>query len=420
MNKFYITMIMMFAFVWASAQTTANMSANEKQISVTAAQQLSLKTDLKNLHADTKGVGRWYNYASTMDEALGGISTLALTYLFPDTQITAMFGTTASTPWVHGAGTVLDPKSVWFTSSTEYNITASDAYTLDSIGILCSYVRNNANTNIVDTLIVEFAVGTNLPTYYFTGMSANYFSDTLRFKALTFTNSMLDVTNKVVVKYPLTAATAVDTTSTGWNYISVGLSTPLTIPAGEVSAITYQFKAGYSYTQNDILNTNNYFTMASYEEQGDDTYPTYTPGDENTDQIIATDSKFNPASGWYGFYIPEYAYTVGYSFENHLVDFLLSVNVGMDNLSKNGLQVGQNRPNPFSGTTTINYNLDKSATVSVNVYNVTGAQIMTISEGLQSAGSHQITLDGTNLPAGVYYYTFTADNNSVTKKMIVY
>jgi flagellar hook assembly protein FlgD len=64
--------------------------------------------------------------------------------------------------------------------------------------------------------------------------------------------------------------------------------------------------------------------------------------------------------------------------------------------------------------------LDKSATVSVNVYNVTGAQIMTISEGLQSAGSHQITLDGTNLPAGVYYYTFTADNNSVTKKMIVY
>ena len=45
---------------------------------------------------------------------------------------------------------------------------------------------------------------------------------------------------------------------------------------------------------------------------------------------------------------------------------------------------------------------------------------MTIAEGLQTVGNHQITIDASNLPAGVYYYTFTADKNSATKKMIVY
>ena len=45
---------------------------------------------------------------------------------------------------------------------------------------------------------------------------------------------------------------------------------------------------------------------------------------------------------------------------------------------------------------------------------------MSITEGLKTAGTHTITIDGADLQAGVYYYTLTADNNSVTKKMIVY
>jgi flagellar hook assembly protein FlgD len=64
--------------------------------------------------------------------------------------------------------------------------------------------------------------------------------------------------------------------------------------------------------------------------------------------------------------------------------------------------------------------LDKAANVSVAIYNVAGAQIMNLNEGLKSVGNHNMTINANNLPAGVYYYTLTADNYSVTKKMIVY
>lgn len=421
MNKLYITLILMVTFTWASAQSVTKMDATGmNKIPVSIQKQKALKTSLKNLHADTKGTARWYNYATTMDQALGGISSLAMTYLFPDTFIVASYGTTFGKPWMHNVGVVLDPKSAWFQSSTEYNITASDNYSIDSIGILCSYVRNEASS-VVDTLIVEFVPGnsTDLPVYYFTGMAANYFSDTVRFAALTHTNGMLDAAGKTVVKYLLTEADTVSI-SGGWNYIEVGPSSPIDVMAGENVAIAYQFIPGYSYSVTDTLNNRNYFTMVSYEEQGDNTYPTYAPGDYNSSQICEDDSRFNPNSGWYGFYIPEWAYTQAYSFENHLVDFQLSVNVGVNAAKENIISVSQNRPNPFNGTTAIDYNLTKAANVNVTVYNVAGAQIMNIAEGLKSAGNHNVNIDASNLPAGIYYYTFTADNYTVTKKMIVY
>lgn len=415
---------MLVTFMWASAQTSNQMSASDmNSLTVTQAQEMGLKSDIKGLHSSTKATeSRWYNYASTMDNALGGISSLALTYLFPDTQITAMFGTSASTPWMHSAGVIVDPTSAWYQSSTELNITNSMSYMLDSVGFLCVYSRNNANTSIVDTLVIEFLAGnsSDLPEYYFTGMSANFFSDTVRFKALVHTAGWLNAPMKQIVKIPLTAATAVDTTANGWNYIMAGPTTPIIIDGGEVVAFTYQFVAGYTYAQTDTLNENNYFTMTSYEEQGDDTYPTYAPGDYNSSQIMGSGSKFDPSDSWYGMYIPEWAYTQPYSFENHIVDVKLSSHVSVENNTINGLSVSQNHPNPFSGSTTINYNLDKAANVNVTIYNVAGAQVMTIAKGLQTAGNHQIQIDGSNLPAGVYYYTFTADNNTATKKMIVY
>ncbi len=421
MNKLYITLILMVTFTWASAQSVTKIDASGmKTIPVSMQKQQALKTSIKNLHADTKGTARWYNYANTMDQALGGISKLAMTYLFPDTSIIAKYGSSTGGPWMHNAGVILDPTSAWFQSSTEYNITASDNYSLDSVGFLCSYTRH-LSSSVVDTLLVEFVANNNaeLPIYYFAGMAANYFSDTVRFAALTHTNGMLNAQSKVVVKYPLTEA---DTTSVsgGWNYISVGLPTPLNVNAGNVVAVAYQFIPGYTYSLSDTLNNQNYFTMVSYEEQGDNTYPTYAPGDFNSSQIVEDDSKFNSASGWYGFYIPEWAYTQAYGFENHLVDFMLSVNVGVNASEENIISVSQNRPNPFNGTTAIDYNLTKASNVNVSVYNVAGAQIMNIAEGLKTAGSHKVQINASNLPAGIYYYTFTADNYSVTKKMIVY
>ncbi|MFH0895156.1 MAG: T9SS type A sorting domain-containing protein [Bacteroidota bacterium] len=81
--------------------------------------------------------------------------------------------------------------------------------------------------------------------------------------------------------------------------------------------------------------------------------------------------------------------------------------------------ISQNYPNPFSATTTINVNLAKATTLSVDVTNIMGQKVMTINKGNVGSGSHNVVIDGSKLTSGVYFYTVRAGENSVTRKMIV-
>jgi hypothetical protein len=81
--------------------------------------------------------------------------------------------------------------------------------------------------------------------------------------------------------------------------------------------------------------------------------------------------------------------------------------------------VSQNYPNPFNGSTTISVDLAKSADLSLKVTDILGRVIMTVNKGAVDAGSYEFSIDGSNLESGVYFYTVTADKNSVTRKMSV-
>lgn len=81
--------------------------------------------------------------------------------------------------------------------------------------------------------------------------------------------------------------------------------------------------------------------------------------------------------------------------------------------------VSQNRPNPFTGTTTIDVKLTQSSQVVVEIMNVTGQKVMELNNGTLSAGNHSFQIDGSQLSTGVYFYTVRAGNSSITKKMIV-
>ena len=97
------------------------------------------------------------------------------------------------------------------------------------------------------------------------------------------------------------------------------------------------------------------------------------------------------------------------------VDFTL----GMDELSEDGLMLGQNYPNPVHGSTAINYGITNKENVVISVYDVIGNKVMEIREGDKQAGQHTINMDVSALSAGIYYYTLRAGDNSLTKKMIV-
>jgi hypothetical protein len=79
----------------------------------------------------------------------------------------------------------------------------------------------------------------------------------------------------------------------------------------------------------------------------------------------------------------------------------------------------QNYPNPFNPTTNISYSLAKASQVTLTVYNLVGAQVATLVNEVQPAGQHVATFDASNLTSGVYFYTLSADGQTLTNKMML-
>jgi surface protein len=77
----------------------------------------------------------------------------------------------------------------------------------------------------------------------------------------------------------------------------------------------------------------------------------------------------------------------------------------------------QNYPNPFNPTTTIRYDLPESADVRLEVYNVMGQRVAVLVNAGQTAGSHSVSFDASNLASGVYHYRLQSGNEVLTKKM---
>jgi len=79
--------------------------------------------------------------------------------------------------------------------------------------------------------------------------------------------------------------------------------------------------------------------------------------------------------------------------------------------------VAQNTPNPFNPTTTINFTLAKAGNVSVDVFNVAGQKVTTLSDGYRDAGVQSLVWDASSQAAGVYFYTVKSGDMSKTMKM---
>jgi hypothetical protein len=81
--------------------------------------------------------------------------------------------------------------------------------------------------------------------------------------------------------------------------------------------------------------------------------------------------------------------------------------------------VSQNFPNPFSGTTNVQVQLETASNLTLVVTNMTGQKVLEINKGYVPAQTHTFSIDASDLQSGVYFYTVTAGASQVTKKMIV-
>ena len=78
-------------------------------------------------------------------------------------------------------------------------------------------------------------------------------------------------------------------------------------------------------------------------------------------------------------------------------------------------------PNPNNGDFLLTYNLPEKSNVRVSVIDLTGREIVEISEKAQMAGDHQqeIAIAGNQLSAGIYMVKLQANNQVYVKKLVI-
>ncbi len=77
----------------------------------------------------------------------------------------------------------------------------------------------------------------------------------------------------------------------------------------------------------------------------------------------------------------------------------------------------QNSPNPFSGRTTIRYDLPEEATVGIAVYDLLGRRVRSLDLGRKQAGEHEATLSARDLSTGTYFLKLKAGDKVDTQSI---
>jgi hypothetical protein len=145
--------------------------------------------------------------------------------------------------------------------------------------------------------------------------------------------------------------------------------------------------------------------------------------------IVNIDGSYNLSlsNGEYEIFVSAPGYESQSKFVNSDVTKNVNLNFALDTYrgesSTNNVSVAdnyivsQNYPNPFNPTTSIKYSMPAAGLVKLTVYNMLGKEVATLINRYQESGSYSVEFNGSNLASGVYIYSLTVGNQTVTKKM---
>jgi hypothetical protein len=98
------------------------------------------------------------------------------------------------------------------------------------------------------------------------------------------------------------------------------------------------------------------------------------------------------------------------------------VNQSVQNVQEGFIQsfaLKGNYPNPFNPSTVISYSLPEAMYTKLIVYDVLGREVVTLTDGVQTAGTHEATFRADGLSSGVYFYRLQAGNNVSISRMML-
>jgi hypothetical protein len=103
----------------------------------------------------------------------------------------------------------------------------------------------------------------------------------------------------------------------------------------------------------------------------------------------------------------------------HTVQLPTAVSVGNEIGVVSDFQLEQNYPNPFNPSTTIKYSVPEKSDVTIRVFDILGAEVATLVNVTQEAGSYEINFDASKLSSGMYIYRLNTGDVSLSKKMML-
>ncbi len=144
---------------------------------------------------------------------------------------------------------------------------------------------------------------------------------------------------------------------------------------------------------------------------------------------------YDLTDGWISFSSPPqsgYTVTVHYIFSKDLDmavttwtqvklygNLSVTTGIGINNENYKGSRLGQNFPNPFSTSTTLEYFLSDKGNVSLKIFNMLGNEVAVLAEEYKLPGQYRVTFDATGIPSGIYLCKLNVDDFMLTRKLIL-
>ena len=212
---------------------------------------------------------------------------------------------------------------------------------------------------------------------------------------------------------------------------------PMTVPSSML-AIDNTYEAGNTGVNFGVYFDNEDAALDGYTEA--EKWTSLTAGKEKTTQS-ATDISVATGSGPYVLETGESitaGFIIGYGHTeaemlNQIAEakaltlFTVSTPEGVsneeslldefENQQPQKTKITRTYPNPFNPATTINYSVADAGNVTVDVLNVVGQKVATLTNQRQSAGSYSVMFNADGIPSGIYFVRLSTENNTSLKKI---
>jgi photosystem II stability/assembly factor-like uncharacterized protein len=98
---------------------------------------------------------------------------------------------------------------------------------------------------------------------------------------------------------------------------------------------------------------------------------------------------------------------------------LMATGIGNENGVPDAFKLYDNYPNPFNPVTKIKFDLPLNGMVRLNVYDITGREVVNLINGELKAGSYEFQFNADKLSSGVYFYRMETGSFSDIKRMML-